>query len=170
MDRENFAGNTVQFVEAPAFSYILCKKISRPGGPALMPDSRAPALLQAKLSLRGDWAKQISAGSRKEASIEVENTGDTLWLVSRAPLTGRVRIGLKILNSAGKTLAEFHGDPPLQHALAPGERILLLVRIKAPEVPGQYALKIDLVNQNICWFEEHGSQPLILPFDVSPRN
>jgi len=170
VDRENFAGNTVQFVERPAFSYLLCKKISQPGGPALMPDSRAPSLLQAKLSLRGDWAKQVPACSGIEASIAVENTGDTLWLVSRAPLTGRVRVGLKILGSSGETCAEFHGDPPLQHALAPGEKMSLVVKFKVPEVPGPYTLKIDLVNQNICWFEEHGSQPLILPFVVTPRN
>jgi SAM-dependent methyltransferase len=170
VDRENFVGNTVQFVEAPAFSYLLCKKILKPGGPALMPDSRAAALLQAELSLKGDWVNQVPAGSRIEAAIDVENTGDTLWLVSRAPLTGRVKVGLKILNSSGETLVESHGVPPLQHALAPGERIPLLVNIKAPEAPGLYTLKIDLVNQNICWFEQHGSQPLLLPFTVMPKS
>lgn len=171
VDRENFVGNnTIQFVEVPAFSYLLCKKILRPGGPALMPDSRAPALLQATLSLRGDWVNQVVAGSRIEAAIDVENTGDTLWLVSRAPLTGRVKVGLKVLNSAGEMLLESHGVPTLQRALAPGESIPLLVRVKAPQVPGHYTLKIDLVNQNICWFEEYGSQPLILPFDVAPCN
>lgn len=170
IDRDNVVGNTVQFIEPPAVSYLLCRKVSRSGDPARVPDSRHPARLRADVVLRDDWPNQVTAGSRIEASIEVANTGDTLWLVSRAPLTGRVKVGLKILNSSGETLVESHGVPPLQHALAPGERIPLLVSIKAPEVPGQYTLKIDLVNQNVCWFEEHGSQPLILPFDVAPRN
>jgi hypothetical protein len=27
-------------------------------------------------------------------------------------------------------------------------------------------MKIDLVDQHICWFEERGSQPLVLSFEV----
>ena len=104
-----------------------------------------------------------------EAAIEVANTGDTLWLVSRAPLTGRIKVGLKILNSSGETIFESPGTPPIRQALAPGEKIPLAVNIKAPEHVGQYTLKIDLVNQNICWFEEHGSKPLLLPFQVTPN-
>ena len=102
-----------------------------------------------------------------EAAVEVANTGDTLWLVSRAPLTGRIKVGLKILNCSGETVFESHGVPPIQQALAPGERIQLAVNIKAPERSGEYTLKIDLVDQNICWFEEHGSKPLLLPFQMT---
>jgi len=170
VDRESVVGNTVQFMEPAAVSYLLCRKIAESGEPATLPDTRNPGRLRADLSLRDNWARNVVAGSRIETCIEVKNAGDTLWLVSRAPLTGRVKVGLKILNSSGETIAESHGVPPLQRALAPGERIALLVNIRAPEAPGQYTLKIDLVNQNICWFEEHGSQPLILPFDVAPRS
>ncbi|MGI9165172.1 MAG: class I SAM-dependent methyltransferase [Pyrinomonadaceae bacterium] len=170
VDRESVVGNTVQFMEPAAVSYLLCRKIAESGEPATLPDTRNPGRLRADLSLRDNWARNVVAGSRIETCIEVKNAGDTLWLVSRAPLTGRVKVGLKILNSSGETIAESHGVPPLQHALAPGERVLLSVNIKAPEALGQYTLKIDLVNQNICWFEEHGSQPLILPFDVAPRS
>ena len=167
VDRESYVGNTVQFVEAPTFSYLLCKKISTPNGPALIPDSRTPSLLQAELKLKSDWITQTTPGSMMEAAIEVANTGDTLWLVSRAPLTGRIKVGLKILNSYGEPIFESHGAPPIQQALAPGEKIPLAINIKAPKNAGQYTLKIDLVNQNICWFEEHGSKPLLLPFQVT---
>ena len=166
VDRESYSGNTIQFVESPTFSYLLCKKVAGPNIPAQMPDSRSPSLLQAELKLKSDWTAQTTPGSRVEATIEVANTGDTLWLVSRAPLTGRIKVGLKILNSSGETIFESHGIPPIQKALAPSEKILLAVNIKAPESVGQYTLKIDLLNQNICWFEEHGSKPLLLPFQV----
>ncbi len=168
VDRENVVGNTVQFMEPSAVSYLLCRKVTESGERATMPDTRNPGRLRAGLSLRDNWTKQVTAGLRIETYIEVENTGDTLWLVSRAPLTGRIRLGLKIVNSAGETIAESHGDPPLQRALAPGEKLSLLINFRAPEVPGQYTLKVDLVNQNICWFEQHGSRPLLLSFTVMP--
>lgn len=170
VDRENLVANSVQFIEPAAFNYLLCKKISPDGRPVRMADSRHPDLLRAEFSLQEDWPTTVPAGSSIEGPIEVANTGNTLWLVSAAPLSGRVRFGLKILNASGETIEEFHGAPPLRHAQAPGEKALLRVICRAPEVPGNYTLKVDLVNQNICWFEQQGSKPLLLPFEVVAHN
>jgi len=35
-----------------------------------------------------------------------------------------------------------------------------------PVVPGTYTVKIDLVDQQVCWFEERGSQPLVFKVEV----
>ncbi len=166
VDRENFAGNTVHSIEPATFNYLLCKNISRNGGPAEVADSRHPDLLRAEFSLQEDWPTRVLAASNIEAPIQVTNTGNTLWLVSSAPLSGRVRVGLKILNASDQTIAEIHGTPPLQRALAPGEKVLLRLNCRAPDVAGNYTLKVDLVNQNICWFEQRGSKPLLLSFEV----
>jgi SAM-dependent methyltransferase len=165
VDRDNVSGNSIKFVESPAFNYLLCKKLD-----GQIRDSRDPGLLQAKISLTGIWEETVSVGSRMLAEISVENTGDTLWLVSEAPLQGRVRMGLKILNEQNEIVSEIHGWPRLQRAIAPGESVMLRIDCAAPDVAGKFSLKVDLLDQDIAWFEDHGSQPLLLPFTVSTNS
>ena len=162
VDRENLDSQTLRHVETPAFNYLLCKK----SGGSTLHDSRLPGRLKADLSLESKWSEHVVAGSAIEFDLNVQNVGDTLWLVSREPLRGRVRIGLKILNASGETVHEIHGWPRLQSAMAPGEKRTLRVSVKAPVVSGGYSLKIDLLNQDICWFQEQGSKPLVLEFEV----
>lgn len=162
IDRDNVEGNSVGFVERPAFNYLLCKKVG-----AVLPDSMNPSVLQSRFALVGDWPGSYSPAATIAAEVAITNAGDTLWLVSRAPLKGRVRLGVKVLNEKGETIREIHGQPRLQRALAPGETVVLNLTIHAPAEPGQYVLKLDLLDQDICWFEQHGSPPLLLPFTVS---
>lgn len=160
------AGNLLRVKVAG--NYLLCKKVRELNDAAAqsMPDTLAPGTLRARITLQGAWTERIAAGELIEATIEVENTGDTLWLESREALRGRVRLGCKIIDEAGRVVDEFHGAPPITRAFAPGEKVLLKVERRAPAAQGSYALKIDLVNQDICWFEERGSEPLVLPFIV----
>lgn len=162
VDRENVDGQKLLFVESPAFNYLLCKKT----GASPEPDSRQPGMLRADFSLQSTLSPKVAPSSRIEFEVEVKNTGDTIWLVSAAPLRGRVRVGLTIQNDQGETIDEIHGWPRLQKAIAPGEKTLLRISCQSPAKPGNYILKVDLVNQDICWFEQHGSKPMILPFTV----
>ena len=162
VERDNLDGNSLRFVETPSFNYLLCKKTTKPG----MPDSKSPGQLRAELSVAGAWNRVLSPRAEIEFDMRVENVGDTLWLVSREPLEGRVRVGLKVLNSSGEIVEENHGWPRLQTPLAPREAVTLHVALKAPAERGHYELKIDLLDQNICWFEQHGSKPLLLSFAV----
>jgi SAM-dependent methyltransferase len=161
VDRDNVADHAIRFVESPSFNYLLCRKM-RAHGPML--DSKAPGLLLARISLTSDWQEDVIAGETIRADVAVENIGDTLWLTSRAPLPGRVRIGLKILDERGETLTEIHGSPPLRKTVAPGEQVKLKLSVRAPTAPGRYTFKLDLLDQDIAWFEQHGSQPLMLQF------
>jgi SAM-dependent methyltransferase len=163
-DRETLAGDRLVLTETPAFSYLLCKKVSLKEGEIL--DSRNPGELRARFTLPGELPSIVAAGATIHLTIEIENTGDTLWLVSRAAPKGTVRLGVKILNENSEVIDETHGSPPLPRAVAPGERLAVKLNHPAPETPGRYTLKIDLVCQDICWFEQHGSEPLVLTFEV----
>ena len=79
---------------------------------------------------------------------------------------GAVMLGVKILDGSGEIRDEFHGEPPLPRALAPNESSAVVIERACPSAPGSYTLKIDLVDQHVCWFEERGSQPLSLPMEV----
>jgi SAM-dependent methyltransferase len=163
-DRETLDGDRLLLTETPAFNYLLCKKVSLKEGEIL--DSRNPGELRARFTLRGELPSIIVPGATMHLPIEIENAGDTLWLVSRAAPKGTVRLGVKILDENSEVIDETHGSPLLPRAVAPGERVALNVKHPAPERPGRYKLKIDLVCQDICWFEEQDSEPLVLAFEV----
>jgi SAM-dependent methyltransferase len=186
-DRENLVGNSLLLNDPLAFNYLLCKKVSSRGGEIL--DSRNPGILRANITLDdransslGPRASRPLADNRLtsrssddltfspsetiQLPIQIENTGDTLWLVSRSAPKGTVRLGVKLLNENDEVIDEVHGSPPLPRATAPGEKILLTVSRPAPTTAGRYKLKIDLLDQDICWFEQQGSAPMELQFEV----
>jgi SAM-dependent methyltransferase len=151
--------------EQSGFNYLLCKKVSA-NGPATMPTSRVPGELSAAISLLAELPDVFKPSDRLQFSIEVVNTGDTIWLVSRRAPKGSVRLGIKIMDQEENVVDEFHGVPGLPRALAPREKATLRINRAAPQDPGQYTIKIDLIDQEICWFEERGSQPLRVRINV----
>lgn len=166
-ERETLEGDRLPLLETPAFNYLLCRKVS-----AAVRNSRNPGVLSARISLQNEFVSHLTVGQAIELRIEIENTGDTVWLVSRAPSKGTVRLGVKILDENNQVIDEVHGDPSLLHAMGPGEKTSVKISRKAPHKPGRYRLKIDLVCQDICWFEQQGSNPLTLEFvvgDSDPR-
>ena len=80
---------------------------------------------------------------------------------------GIVTLGVKIFDEAGEVRDEFHGEPALPRAVAPNESCAVTIERSCPAAPGRYSLKIDLIDQHICWFEERGSRPLTLPLVVA---
>ena len=163
-DRQSLEGNCLRLTDPAAFSYLLCKKVSTQTAESR--DSRDPGLLRAALRPLNTLPSVVLPGTPLELSLEVENTGDTLWLVNQSAPRGTVRLGVKLLNGANELIDEVHGSPPLPRALAPGEKVTVKVSLDAPGPAGQYKIKIDLLDQDICWFEEQGSQPLELWFAV----
>ncbi|HYO64131.1 MAG TPA: methyltransferase domain-containing protein [Pyrinomonadaceae bacterium] len=153
-------------VEPPEVNYLLCKKVAAEGPAARVPDSREPGRLAARVAPEGDWPAEFARGATIEQTLAVENAGDTLWLTGHASRRGSVMLGARVFDAAGRVVFERHGDPPLARALAPGERVRLRLELPAPTTPGDYELKLDFVAQHVCWFEQRGSEPLVLPLKV----
>jgi glycosyltransferase involved in cell wall biosynthesis/SAM-dependent methyltransferase len=164
-------------VQVEPVNYLMCKKLVDGETARGVPDSRSPSVLSARLSvldtqmstLDGQlvtWGSDVRAGSEFFVPLEIENTGDTLWLVAPRPQPGIVQIAVKVLNSDGIQVSEQHGSPPFAQAVAPGETRTLVAHHPAPDEPGLYTLKIDLVDQNIAWFEDRGSTALTLQLNV----
>jgi hypothetical protein len=101
--------------------------------------------------------------------LEIENAGDTLWLAGREARAGVVMPALRIIGEEGTVVREVHGEPPLPHAVAPGETIQLKMGCAAPQRSGVYVLKVDLVDEQVCWFENSGSVPLAMRLEVVDR-
>ncbi|HKG15323.1 MAG TPA: methyltransferase domain-containing protein, partial [Pyrinomonadaceae bacterium] len=165
--RDSLEGGRLR-VEPPEVNYLLCKKVvTEEGGRASnVPDSRNPSRPSARMGFDEAWPEEVAPGALLKASLQVENSGDTLWLTGAAERAGSCMLGARVSDESGAVVWERHGTPPLPRPLAPGERVSLRFELNAPRAPGLYTLKLDLVAQHVCWFEERGSTPLVVTFRV----
>ncbi len=166
-EREEMEGDRV-IVRPAEVNYLLCKKIVRESGEraSTKPDSLRPGMLRAEFKLLENSPPRIAPGELLSIPISIENSGDTLWLTSPTPRAGIVMPAVRVFDEDGLLVTEFHGEPLLPHAVAPGETVRVKIKYKAPKQVGKYRLKLDLVDQQIAWFEQRGSEPLTIEFEV----
>ncbi|MBA3240714.1 MAG: methyltransferase domain-containing protein, partial [Acidobacteria bacterium] len=168
-EREMLEGDRLPLTTlATNYHYLTCKKVAGGAPASSVPDSRRPGFLRARFSLREPAPERLAPNSTFTPSVAVENTGDTLWLTGQTVRAGVVMPAVRVYEDAsGDLVSEFHGEPMLPRAVAPGETISFKIEYVVPRHPGAYTMKIDLVDQHVCWFEERGSAPLVLRFEVA---
>jgi 2-polyprenyl-3-methyl-5-hydroxy-6-metoxy-1,4-benzoquinol methylase/glycosyltransferase involved in cell wall biosynthesis len=166
-DRENVVDDKLPLKNVPTnYHYLACKKVVDGAPASTVSDSRQPAQLSADIIILERGPERLQPGQAILLELEIENTGDTLWLAGQETRMGIVMPGVRIIDDGGAVIDEFHGEPPLPRAVAPGERIRLRIEHDAPQLAGHYSLKFDLVDQHICWFEDMGSAPTSVSFEV----
>lgn len=117
-------------------------------------DSRMPRTLRARLE-----PHLSREGDRVHGSVAVTNDGDTLWLRG-GDETGKVRLGLQLLTPERKLLHMDFARGVLPIDVEPGGRVDVAVAVTLPDAAAPYVLKLDMVNEHICWFEDVGSRPI----------
>jgi 2-polyprenyl-3-methyl-5-hydroxy-6-metoxy-1,4-benzoquinol methylase/glycosyltransferase involved in cell wall biosynthesis len=166
-DREAIKDDLLPLKDVPLnYHYLACKKVVEGAAASTVPDSRRPGLLRARIELVERGPERLAPDEALDIELKIENTGDTLWLAGRETRTGIVMPGVRIHDALGNLVSEFHGEPPLPRAVAPGETISLKIGHAAPQRPGRYTLKFDLVAQHVCWFEDVGSEAVTIGFEV----
>ncbi|MGH9906696.1 MAG: methyltransferase domain-containing protein [Pyrinomonadaceae bacterium] len=166
-EREMLEGDRLPLsTVATNYHYFICQKVSDGTRASSVPDSRKPGILSARFSLRDPIEDRLSAGDTLTLSLNIENTGDTLWLTGETVRTGTVMPAVRVFDEEGTLVSEFHGEPPLPHAVAPGQTVQVRIEYVTPLRPGNYTVKVDLVDQHVCWFEQTGSQPLVIDLMV----
>ena len=68
-----------------------------------------------------------------------------------------VRLGAQLCDATGTLINRDFARAWLPQTLGPGETLDVPIEIPAPEQPGRYTLKFDLVNEGVDWFERCGS-------------
>jgi radical SAM family protein/iron-sulfur cluster protein len=68
-----------------------------------------------------------------------------------------VRLGAQLCDARGALIDRDFARAPLPGAVGPGEAADIGIEIPAPERPGPYTLKFDLVYEGVDWFERCGS-------------
>ena len=149
------------------YNYLACKKVVEAAAASSIADSRNPGLLRADIAVVSAPPVRVAAGETLKFELAITNEGNTLWLAGRRAQLGTVMPTVKVFDARESLVSEVHGEPPLPQAVAPGETVRLKFRTRAPQQSGGYLLKVDLVDQQVCWFEEVGSQPFTFEFTVS---
>jgi hypothetical protein len=68
-----------------------------------------------------------------------------------------VRLGAQLCRRDGQVVNRDFERAWLPMTLQPGATVQVPITITAPDRPGRYALKFDLVSEGIDWFEACGS-------------
>ena len=95
--------------------------------------------------------------------LEIENVGDTVWRALPPTRRGTVMVGGRLYcaeRPLGETLRAL-----IPRDVHPQERACVEYKFKLPGA-GRYWIDVDLVDEGICWFGDHGSQTLRLEISV----
>jgi SAM-dependent methyltransferase len=140
-------------------------RVLRPGGVAVfqMPTARRSAAELPPSAFRGRVAPasrsplRLRAGTVHTMTVSASNLGDRLW-----PAHGRraVHVGNHWKRAKdGAVVAHDDGRASFFEDLPPGCSEDVALEIRAPSKPGRYFLDIDLVQEDVAWFAEHGATP-----------
>jgi hypothetical protein len=148
---EGRPGYLAPFVIQSLFGHplLVCRKGHRSR------DSRLPGVLRADIR-----PKLRREGPRVVGSILVRNTGDTLWLAGGQH--GHVQIGIQLLAENRTVIALDFVRAALPQNLQPDHSIEVAIDFPVSDASTSYVLKIDMVDEGVCWFQDVGSLPVYI--------
>jgi SAM-dependent methyltransferase len=129
-----------------------------------IPDSRDHIGLRHEITI-GVGQITVKSGDKSEFTIRVKNTGQNKWLIQNIQDIGVVNIGLHLLDSQYHLLNNDFARFRLNKELLPEEYIDVIINLVISK-PGSYILGIDMVSEQISWFEPLGSSPAYIQVSV----
>jgi hypothetical protein len=113
----------------------------------------------------------LAAGASAELRVRLRNESPLLW-----PATFTIGEGACSLMVGNhwreglrrRVVVQDDGRSLLPADVAPGETVEVGLTVTAPLAPGRYVLEIDLVQQDVAWFANHGSKTARAPVRVGP--
>lgn len=129
-----------------------------------VPTSRNPSVLAARLTPLVA-AVEARPGEEFAVPVRLTNTGDTCWLAAPHRRGGHVTARLCLKDSHQRIVDRDFAASLLPHDLAPGDEVTVEIRGRAPG-PGGYLLELDMVDEQICWFQQRGSLTTTIPLTV----
>ena len=128
----------------------------RPCASAPLPDNG----YKAKITLTDPPAK-LRAGQKQIIQVKIQNASDVLWKVRGCGDDNKFYIaaGNQWLKADGEQLVtRMDGRHGLPSNLKPGEEVEVPLQITAPNESAEYILEVDLVQEQVAWFHDKGSQ------------
>jgi hypothetical protein len=143
------------FVDLEVVSETKGRAIVVCSSPRVEPDSlTSPQLLAANLTLL-EGPVNCERGGRVSFRLKATNTGQSVWLCrSDSQGKGRVRLGIHLLDEAGREITRDYGGVQIEQRVIPGGELVIDLILTAPSQPGAYQLKFDMVSELVTWFED----------------
>ena len=88
---------------------------------------------------------------------DLVNTAETVWLREGRSGRGYVRLGAHLLDDQGRTVEADYGRADLPRDVPEGGSVRVEMELRAPAASGRFLVRLDLVNEGVCWFEAVGS-------------
>lgn len=126
----------------------------------------APYFYRARIEAL-DAPARLEPGAAQTLRFRVTNTSQETIGFQSARDTG-VHLGARLLSADGTQIDELRGGYQ-DLTLAPGATTEIALAVPAVDEPGRYALRVDLVDEGVKWFESLGSTPLEVPIEVDGR-
>jgi protein tyrosine phosphatase (PTP) superfamily phosphohydrolase (DUF442 family) len=117
-----------------------------------------PYVYSAAIEAAG-FPPETGSGERMDVHVRARNESPGAWVLTADEARG-VKLGVKLLDSASASWIDYDRHGHRDQVIAPGETLTLDVAIWAPPAPGEYELKLDMVDEHVTWFEDQGSRPL----------
>ena len=117
---------------------------------------------QAQILLTDPPAK-LRVGQKEPITVKIKNASPVFWWARGGESNDRndnkfyIAVGDRWLDKDGKLLTEMDGRIGISKDLRPGEEVEIPLVITAPKEPGDYILEVDLVQEQVSWFNEKGS-------------
>jgi ubiquinone/menaquinone biosynthesis C-methylase UbiE len=156
---------------APPAVQLACllelQRVVRVGGALLLqipsqPRTTAPldaAAMRAEIRV-DDAPGMLTAATSATVRAVVTNLSGHPWPAGRL-----VKLGNHWYSGENLVIQD-DGRTDLPHDVAPGESVPLDLLVTAPSLPGRYLLQLDMVQEFVSWWQEHGSQPVGTPVEV----
>jgi ubiquinone/menaquinone biosynthesis C-methylase UbiE len=122
-----------------------------------VPDSRSHFGLASTILLEKE-VFFVRVGEDLEILVNVSNTGSAKWLIENINDIGVVRIGTHLYDETNRLLELDHSRHDIPFVTESKAAFAQTITLKFDE-PGTYKVAIDLVSENVCWFENVGSEP-----------
>ena len=119
-------------------------------------DTRTPDVLGARLQVIGCPRPGV-------LRVLAENVGNTVWLAKPLTHGGHVCLGAQRLDAEGNLVDRDWLRVELPHCVAPGQDAQMEIDVSNERhESGTGSIKLDLVCEAVSWFEDRGSEPLLV--------
>lgn len=109
----------------------------------------------------------LKAGRLEFVNVLVRNISDVVWpAIGRGDGKYDIKLGDHWFDAARTTALHDDDRRNLPYDLEPGQQAEFLIPVIPPKIPGAYTFEIDLVQEQVTWFSQKGSQAFVLKVTV----
>jgi ubiquinone/menaquinone biosynthesis C-methylase UbiE len=121
-----------------------------------------------RASIEVEAPDHASAGRGIPVRALLRNEGASAWRAASSTGSGHVRLGVQLLDANGHLIARDFYRVDLPADVPPRAAVDLTFTCPAPDAPGTYNVKLDLVAEGVTWFEPTGSGVVTRTVIVTP--